>query len=133
MTSTLALGSTWSGNGEIYDSQGQKIDKYNLVVKVNESTDRMDYEVKVSPEKGKKISYTCQRQKIKNYWKTSCQHGEGGMMCFSYGLCQEYTQSKDGTAYVTTIAFDGEKSMRLFRVQLEDNQPVHYFAESLAK
>jgi hypothetical protein len=65
--------------------------------------------------------------------KLTSSQGNGGGRCFANHMCQYYTERNDGHAFATTVAIDGENSLRVLVTELENGKAVRFFSQSLVK
>lgn len=132
-TSSIALANeSWRGTGEMYNSQRQLESTYDISVETvdtSETTESVTVEVKV----GDQVVYAdvCELTKAQNKWRKDCKESHGGGYKFANGLSQEYVELKNGHAYATTMVKDSETKLRILRTELDGNNAVRFFSETL--
>lgn len=134
-----ALATTvWRGSGQSHQVDGKSSNPYHLVVNVNSlSPTEEEVTVTVMRGGGKVLKKdTCHVQKLApTQWTKSCEGGSGAGSITDpvRGLGTDWFQDSSGRTFSTTIVFDGDDSMRLFRTEFEGRKPVRYFSETLNK
>lgn len=132
--SSMALGETWVGSGKKYSPTRQLVVDYNLTVEVTEQGNgRHAINVDVHFASGETRRLTCSMETGEPGWQKTCGNFNGGGYYFDNGLAQEYTSDGNGAAFLTQITFDGNSAMRILRTELQDEQVVAYYTESLRK
>ncbi len=137
-SSSMALASgsdVWSGTGQMFDAARVPVSSYSLTVTNDAVAANADHLV-VEVRAGGNVVYSsdCDVTKEPNRWHKLCKDGaEGWGYVFDHGLAQEYQNAGNGKVFITQIIVDTPTTKRLLRTELQDNQVVHYFSETLEK
>jgi len=133
LASQCSLAEVWEGSGALFNLQGKLESTYELTVENTKNEEGVHSKVTITLPDGTVKTNQCLNTHEEEGWKSTCEQGTGGGLCFGEGLCISYLEDVAGNAYSTSIIFDGESDMRLLRTGLKDGKAVNFYREKLHK
>ena len=127
---------TWKGHGFFFDDHRSPVGQYQLVLvrtRRAETTIQQNVEITFSNGDIRREECRMTESQAGKSWEISCNGRSGHGQCFGDGLCLDYQEDEAGSAFATTIIQDGDRTMRLLRVELKDGRAIRFFREKLIR